>query len=69
MAHAKKKQKLASILSTGTCKKLEGLDASCNEMGAIGNTNTNTNTNTLILILIPILTLTNEMGAIGDVCV
>ena len=27
---------LASILSTGTCKKLEGLDASCNEMGAIG---------------------------------
>lgn len=27
---------LASILSTGTCKNLEGLDASCNEFGAIG---------------------------------
>lgn len=27
---------LASILSTGTCQKLEGLDVSCNEMGAIG---------------------------------
>jgi hypothetical protein len=29
---------LASILSTGTCKNLEGLDASCNEIGAIGAT-------------------------------
>lgn len=27
---------LASILSTGTCKNLEALDASCNEIGAIG---------------------------------
>jgi len=30
------RKQLASILSTGTCKNLEGLDVSCNEMGAIG---------------------------------
>ena len=27
---------LASVLSTGTCKNLEGLDVSCNDIGAIG---------------------------------